>query len=462
MKFRKLLLGVLLTGIFAASCSRQNEINPSNPSSEENYYSKESSQQAYLVGATMTEGFNTGTKTAYAAADVTLSTGVWNLNEALIGNTTSDRKLGAASARVRDLGKLTMKFNRSNGAGQVEVKHAKYGTDANSTWELWQSTNSGSSWTKVGSTITTSSTSLQTTVFTVNVSGTVRFEIRKVGGGTARINFDDIAISDYTTGGGGTTPPPSGSVHLTMGNPSGAMTNIAYPANYLLEKSQYALSYNRDKGIANWVSWHLASAWLGSTPRQDDFRNDTTIPAGWYQVLGTSYSGSGFDRGHMCPSADRTFSVADNSSTFLMTNMIPQAPDNNQGPWANLENYCRTLVSQGNELYIISGGYGQGGVGSTGATSYTIDGGKVWVPSRTWKVIVVLPNGTNDASRVSSSTRIIAIDMPNQQGIRAVNWGTYRTTVDAIEQATGYDFLSTVSATIQATVENRVDTGATN
>jgi endonuclease G len=386
------------------------------------------------------------------------------LNEALIGNTSSDRKLGTASVRVRDLGKLTMKFNRTSGAAQVEVKHAKYGSDANSTWELWQSINSGSSWTKVGSTITTSSTSLQTTVFTVNVSGTVRFEIRKVGGGAARINFDDIAISDYTTsgGGGGTTPPPSGSVHLTMGNPSGAITNTSFPANYLLEKAQYAISYNRDKGIANWVSWHLSSSWLGSTSRQDDFRNDTSLPSGWYQVLGSSYSGSGFDRGHMAPSADRTLTVADNSSTFLMTNMIPQAPDNNQGPWANLENYCRTLVGQGNELYIISGGYGQGGVGSTGGTTYTIDGGRVWVPSRTWKVIVVLPNGTNDVARVSSSTRIIAIDMPNQQGIRATNWGTYRTTVDAIEQATGYDFLSLVPSTVQAGIENRVDTGATN
>lgn len=454
MKFKQLLFCLSLVGVFTTSCSLQDEVAPEN--------TPDRTQQDKLASATMTEGFETGSKTAYTAADVTLSTGVWNLNDALIGNTTSDIKSGTASARVRNLGKLTMKFNRTNGAGQVEVKHAKYGTDANSTWELWQSTNSGSSWTKVGSTITTSSTTLQTVVFTVNVSGTIRFEIRKMSGGTARINIDDIAISDYGTGGGGGTPPASSSVHLTMGNPSGAITNTAYPANYLFEKPQYVMSYNRDKGIANWVSWHLASSWLGSTPRQDDFRNDTSLPAGWYQVLGTSYSGSGFDRGHMCPSADRTLTVSDNSSTFLMTNMIPQAPDNNQGPWANLENYCRTLVSQGNELYIISGGYGQGGIGANGGTSYTINGGKVWVPARTWKVIVVLPNGTNDVTRVSTSTRVIAIDMPNQQGIRSANWGTYRTTVDAIEQATGYDFLSAVSTTIQASIENKVDAGATN
>jgi endonuclease G len=74
-----------------------------------------------------------------------------------------------------------------------------------------------------------------------------------------------------------------------------------------------------------------------------------------------------------------------------MTNMMPQAPNNNQGPWAQLEEYSRTLVDQGNELYIIMGGAGQGGVGSNGAAN-TIAGGQIVVPAYTWKVIIVLPN----------------------------------------------------------------------
>lgn len=248
--------------------------------------------------------------------------------------------------------------------------------------------------------------------------------------------------------------------HLTMGNPSNATTNTAIPANYLLEKKQYILSYNRDKGIPNWVSWHLNNSWLGNAERQDDFRDDDTLPAGWYQVLGSSYVGSGFDRGHVCPSADRTASIADNSATFLMTNMIPQAPDNNQGPWARLEDYCRTLVDQGNEVYIVAGAYGQGGTGSNGAAR-TINNGKIFVPARTWKVILVLTNGNGDVNRVTNNTRVIAIDMPNQQGVRSSNWGTFRVSVDAIEQATGYDFLSNVPTAIQNVIEAKVDTGAT-
>jgi hypothetical protein len=153
--------------------------------------------------AAATENFETGTKTAYTAADVTLTTGVWNLNDALLGNSTSDRKNGIQSARVRNSGKLTMKFNRTTGAGTVTIAHAKYGTDGSSTWQLWYSTNSGSTYTQTGVTVTTGSTTLQTASFTINISGTIRFEIRKTDGTTNRINFDDIAIADFGTGGGG-------------------------------------------------------------------------------------------------------------------------------------------------------------------------------------------------------------------------------------------------------------------
>ncbi|MDT5158744.1 MAG: endonuclease mitochondrial [Acidobacteriota bacterium] len=254
-----------------------------------------------------------------------------------------------------------------------------------------------------------------------------------------------------------TQAPASASEHLTMGNPSNAVTDVNQPTNYLLDKPQYAVSYHRDRGIPNWVSWHLDPTWLGSAARQNDFRADTTLPAGWYQVQNTDYTGSGFDRGHHCPSADRTNTVASNSATFLMTNMMPQAPDNNQGPWEQLESYSRTLVSQGNELYIIAGGTGTGGTGSNGGTTNTVAGGHVTVPNVTWKVIIVLPQGTDDVNRVTASTRTIAIIMPNTQGIRNNTWQQYRVSVDQVEALTGFDFFSNVPVGIQASIESTVD-----
>src|SRR5215510_7666891 len=266
-----------------------------------------------MTTATMTplsEGFEAGGKTAYAAGNVTLGTGSWFMNDALTGNLSTDRKTGAFSARIRNTGLMHMNFNKT-GAGTVSIQHAVFGTDGSSTWQLWSSTNNGSTWTQVGATVTTSSTTLQTASFTVNNSNAIRFEIRKVSGGTNRINIDNVQIGDFSS------PPPT-SEHLTMGNPSNAVTNVNQPNNYLMEKPQYSMSYSRDNGGPNWVSWHLDSSWLGSTPRQDDFREDPTLPVGWYRVQATDFSGSGFDRGHMCPSADRTITVAANSATFLM------------------------------------------------------------------------------------------------------------------------------------------------
>ncbi|MBC1236983.1 MULTISPECIES: DNA/RNA non-specific endonuclease [Nostoc] len=243
------------------------------------------------------------------------------------------------------------------------------------------------------------------------------------------------------------------SVHLRMGNPSNAGTSYS---NLLLSKSQYAVSYNCYRGTPNWVSWQLNASWLGSAPRQDDFRPDTTLPASCYRVSSSDYTGSGFDRGHMTASADRTNTVTNNSATFLMTNIIPQSPDNNQGPWAALENYSRDLVNQGKELYIISGSYGTGGTGSNGTRS-TIANGNVTVPARTWKVIVVLNSPNSDASNVTTNTRVIAVNMPNTQGIRNVDWRNYRVSVDSIETNTGYNLLSNVSTSVQNTIEARVD-----
>jgi len=411
-----------------------------------------------LAQTTTTEPFETGTKATYPTGVVTLPTGDWTFDDALLGTDPSDHKNGSQAVRIEQQGRLTMNFYLASGASLVTVQHAVTGNDAGSGWELWAQSQSCScnNWTKVGATVLTSSSTLQTAAFSVSLPGAVRFEVRKVSGGTARLNLDDFTVTPYVVNPG---PTAADNDHIALGNPSNATADINFPTNYLLEKYQYKLSYNRDQGKPNWVSWHLDASWIGSAPRQDDFRPDSTLPLGWYRVLATDYVGTGFDRGHNCPSADRTNSVRNNSLTFLMSNMMPQAPNNNQQTWANLENYTRTFLGT-NEVYVIAGSYGSGGTGSNG-TYTTIAGGKITVPSNTWKVIVILPVGSNDALRVNANTRIIAVDMPNSNAINT-NWGTYRTSVDAIEAATGYDLLSALPAAVQTVVEAKVDTGPTN
>jgi DNA/RNA endonuclease G (NUC1) len=261
----------------------------------------------------------------------------------------------------------------------------------------------------------------------------------------------------FTVVAAGAPAPYAPSVHLTMGNPSNAVADILQPNNYLMEKPTYSLSYNRDKGTPNWVSWHLEPAWFGSLARVDTFRADPAVQPDWYRVQSTDYFASGFDRGHMTPNADRDNEnrIPINQETYLMSNMVPQAPDNNQGPWANLENDLRSMLTIGGEqeMYIVSGPLGVGGSGSNGGTTNAIAGGHVTVPAYTWKVVLVIPKGDNDLSRVSASSKTIAIMMPNTQGIRSNDWHQYLTTVDTVEQATGYDFFANVPDAIENAIE---------
>ena len=242
-----------------------------------------------------------------------------------------------------------------------------------------------------------------------------------------------------------------GNPNLLLGNPSAAIALFADPQNYLITRPQYVLSYNRDRGIPNWVSWQLNQSWLGSLPRLP-FQTDASLPADWYHVTSDDYTGSGFDRGHVLPAADRNRTTADSQSVFLMTNILPQASDNNRGPWEQLESYCRTLVRQGNELYIIAGGAGTGGTGDKGKRS-VIGRGKVAVPEWTWKVAVVFDRAGMGLADITPQTRVIAVKMPNQQGIKDRNWQEFTTTIDEIEKLTGYDLLSNVSPVTQTALE---------
>jgi endonuclease G len=237
-------------------------------------------------------------------------------------------------------------------------------------------------------------------------------------------------------------PPPTPVVlgdndPLLPGNPTQAQTLTSLPENYLKDNGYYKLAYSRSRGIPVWVAWHLQSEDKGSTPRQDDFRADTQLPAGWYQVQGSDYSGSNFDRGHNCPSADRTSTVSANSSTFLMTNMIPQAPNLNQGPWAGLEDFTRnTLVGTNYEAFIYMGNTGSGGYNANGLY-HTILNGYITVPAKVWKVILLIPKGNSDLSRIHSDATVLAVNMPNNNNLFSTGgttaWRNYIVSINALE-----------------------------
>ncbi|MBX7117539.1 MAG: DNA/RNA non-specific endonuclease [Gemmatimonadaceae bacterium] len=221
----------------------------------------------------------------------------------------------------------------------------------------------------------------------------------------------------------------------------------------ILRRAQYTSSFSAARGIPNWVSYDLDASHFGAEDRCDCFTYDPELPAAQryttadYTGAGAA-AGYGIDRGHLARSFDRTSGSADNATTFYFANIIPQASDNNQGPWAAFETYLGDLARfSDREVHIIAG--------ASGSKGTVKNEGRITIPTITWKVAVVLPrDGGLSAVHGPDDLEVIAVLMPNDPGIRNVPWETYRVTVDAVEAASGFDVLSALRDDIEIAVES--------
>lgn len=240
---------------------------------------------------------------------------------------------------------------------------------------------------------------------------------------------------------------------MPLGNPDGASTNPLSRTKFLIkQRAQYVISYNDDTHQANWVGWSYSLADNGTQARTDAWATEELLPSG-YLKIGTATFGTGWDRGHMTPSADRTKDLTNNQVTFRMSNIIPQASQNNQGLWANFEDYCRTMAADGDEVVIISGPAQFSGSRLNNQMS---------VPGSVWKIAVEIPDATSSTNanqRITTNARVIALLTPNTS-VGLGPWQSYITSVEAIEDATGFNFFDAITNGHTAIyLKNLVDTG---
>jgi len=112
--------------------------------------------------------------------------------------------------------------------------------------------------------------------------------------------------------------------------------------------------------------------------RQSTFHPDGHIPASERAEL-HHYARSGFDRGHVAPSADM-FDVQSQQECFTLANMMPQVPEINRGPWEGIETTVRKMTEKAGEMYVITGPIFSGG-------NLQRIGGAVMVPTQTFKAV---------------------------------------------------------------------------
>lgn len=199
----------------------------------------------------------------------------------------------------------------------------------------------------------------------------------------------------------------------------------------------YTLCYREKFEQAEWVAYTLDAEKLQkNAARKNNFREDADVKT--YSAQLQDYRHSGYDRGHLAPAADMAYSEIAMSESFLMSNISPQVHAFNAGIWLRLEQYVRTLASESEKIFVVTGPLLE-------KDSYeTIGVNRVAVPEFFYKAILVMKSGT---------FKMFAFIVPNEASKEEI-W-SFRTTVDEIEERTGIDFFWQLDDELEDALEAR-------
>jgi len=227
---------------------------------------------------------------------------------------------------------------------------------------------------------------------------------------------------------------------------------------YVVHRTKSGSAYTRNlimlhdanKKVALWVAYALNSTtWKdANVSRNDNWVYDPAIPESAQPNLASSYSGS-YDRGHQAASNDRQHSVAANMQTFYFSNMTPQYSTLNQGNWATLEgkvqNFgwsCKTTDT----LYVVTGPV----FGSSYSTTTDKSGVACPIPSRYYKCLMKC---SFNSSGTMTAAKGVAYLTPGNDASSDTAYTGWITTIDAVEELTGFDFFANVPESLQTAAE---------
>lgn len=206
------------------------------------------------------------------------------------------------------------------------------------------------------------------------------------------------------------------------------------PCPKKLLNASYTLCYHPKHRLALWSLHTLSPQDLrGGTRRTNDYRADGRLES---PVGERDYSGSGYDRGHLVPAADRKASRHVMSETFFMSNMTPQHPSFNRGIWQSLEKKVRTLVASYGKAIIITAPILYEGL------SHFRKG--ISLPEHHYK-IVFWPE----------TLKVIAFMIANEAP-HSNELSDYQVSINELEQLTGLDFFAYLEDHIEERIESTI------
>lgn len=201
-----------------------------------------------------------------------------------------------------------------------------------------------------------------------------------------------------------------------------------------VEHNYYSLAYNESHEQADWVAYKIDRKRSGQVnERTDRFMPDDSIISG--SASGDDYTRSGYDRGHLAPAADMSFSEIAMKESFYYSNISPQLPGFNRGIWKSLEEAVRKEAINADSVYIYSGPVYRGGEIGIGPDSVT-------VPSGFYKITLSF-KGRNMVAR--------SWIFPHEAGLKELS--DYLVSVDSVELATGIDFFPGLPDRLEIRIE---------
>jgi len=205
----------------------------------------------------------------------------------------------------------------------------------------------------------------------------------------------------------------------------------------IIEHTGFRLVYNEKHEQAKWVAYEFTKAeTLKKVDRTDDFRDDPKILTG--SATSTDYKGSGFDRGHLAPAGDLSWSADAMSCSFFYSNMSPQKPSFNRGVWKKLEEQVRDWAKTYDTIYVVTGPVLEDSLPTIGEN-------KVSIPKYYYKVILEYK---------SNVTKAIGFILPNKKSSFPLN--KFIVSIDSVEQMTGIDFFHQLPDSIENKIEKSV------
>jgi endonuclease G len=187
---------------------------------------------------------------------------------------------------------------------------------------------------------------------------------------------------------------------------------LPLPGEEIFTHTAYSFSYNEQHEQANWVAYMLTKTHLGDgVERSNRFLEDPLVLSG--TATNADYAKSGYDRGHLAPAADMSWSLQVMQESFYYSNMSPQLPGFNRGIWKKLEEQVRAWALQYDTLYVVTGPILEAGL-------LTIGSNEVSVPKAYFKALIapqqqkgiafVMPNAKSDAAVLAFSLSIDALE----------------------------------------------------